>query len=109
MKSGALNNRILIEKPDFKRDGYGTQIIAWRAHQTLWANVRVQNGAENQRNNVDLRTVKVSFRVRLNRSLLPEMRVIFRGQIYAIHAVLHDEQGREYTDLSCVLQIGDGK
>ena len=103
MKASNLTQRIQIERPIIRRDDYGAEIIEWQPESTVWANIRFPSGKEYQAGGV------ASFRIRLNRRIHHQMRIIFRGQIYAILAILHDEQNREYTDIVANLQAGEGK
>lgn len=109
MKASNLTQRIQIERPITHRDDYGAEITEWQPESTVWANIRFPSGKEYQDGGVDLNSVSASFRIRLNRRITHAMRVVFRGQIYAIIAVLHDEQNREYTDIVANLQAGEGK
>ena len=109
MKASNLTQRIQIERPIIRRDDYGAEITEWQPESTVWANIRFPSGKEYQAVGVDLNSVAASFRIRLNRRITSQMRIIFRGQIYAILAILHDEQNRKYTDIVANLQAGEGK
>lgn len=108
MQAGKLNERVLIQRPEITQDDFGALLKKWVDVGEVWANVRFQRGAEFQRNNADLRTVSVSVRVRFRRDLNADMRVVHRGRILAISAVLPDEQGKQFVDLVCVEQRGEG-
>lgn len=109
MTAGKLNERVQIERPAVERDDFGANIKTWQPVGEVWANVRYERGAEFQRNRADLRTVSVSVRVRFRRDISADWRVIHRGRIFAISAVLPDEVGKQFTDLVCIEQRGDGE
>lgn len=109
MQAGKLNERVLLQCPEITQDDFGALLKKWVDVGEVWANVRFQRGAEFQRGNADLRTVSVSVRVRFRRDLDADMRLIHRGRIFAITAVLPDETGKQYVDLVCIEQRGDGE
>ena len=109
LTAGKLTQRIRIEAPLETRSEYGDVVKDWVLHAELWANVRNISGREYTVRGLDLGTVNTSIRIRLKRSVTDEMRVLYRGQVYAIVAVLHDDAGREYTDLVCSVGANDGR
>lgn len=96
-----LDGRVILEEPLLRRTELGDEVKSWRLFGTFWANVRHLNGKEYSIGNIDAATAKSSVRIRLNRAVTVDMRLIHRGEIYRIEAVLHDETRRKYTDLVC--------
>lgn len=112
MTAGKLNERVKIEQPIITRDSYGANIKTWQPVATVWANVRFERGAEFQRNRADLRTVSVSVRLRLcqkTRDMTADWRIIHRGRVFAVSAVLPDETNKQFIDVVCIEQRGDGE
>lgn len=109
MQAGKLNERVLLQRPEIMQDDFGALRKTWHDVGEFWANVRFPRGAEFQRDNTDLRTVSASVRVRFRRDLDADMRVVHRGRILAITAVLPDEAGKQYVDLICIEQRGEGE
>lgn len=107
--AGKLTQRIQIEAPQETRGEFGDVVKDWALHAEVWAHVRNISGREYTVRGLDLGTVNTSIRIRLNRSIRDDMRVLYRGQVYAIVAVLHDDAGREYTDLVCSVGANDGR
>ena len=109
LAAGSLNSRIEIQAPLEVRGEYGDILKTWQTHATVWANIRNISGKEYTVRGLDLAAVNTSIRIRLRRSITPQMRVLYRGEIYNIVAVLHDEARREHTDLVCQAGANDGR
>lgn len=109
MQAGKLNERVLIQRPEITQDDFGALLKKWVDVGEVWANVRFPRGAEFQRGNTDLRTVSASVRLRFRRDVNADWRVVHRGRILAITAVLPDEAGKQYVDLICIEQRGEGE
>lgn len=101
MQAGILNSRITVQRKIENRSEYGDVVVQWQDFGEFWANVRNISGKEFGLRGLDLAQLTTSIRIRLNREITAQMRVLFRGQIYEIVAVIHDEQWREFTDLAC--------
>lgn len=109
MQAGRLNSRITIERQVKTQSEYGDILTEWELVGSFWANVRNVNGKEFTLRGMGLNSADTSIRIRLNRKIDHEMRVVFRGEEYQILAVLHDEQSMDYTDLACRRGLSDGR
>jgi len=95
------NRRILVQRPSAAQDSIGQPVIAWVDVAPMWANIKMQTGIGVIRASADVSTVPVSIRVRYRTDADASMRAVIGSTIYAIKAVVQDEQGKEYTDLVC--------
>lgn len=101
MKAGALSRRIKVQSRAGTQDALGQPVETWSDTLSAWADVRTRGGLETIRDDREQPVGKVSFRIRYRTGITTAQRVVFNGVNYAITAVLHDERGREYTDLAC--------
>lgn len=101
MRAGALNRRLKVQTRAGTQDALGQPVESWSDTFSAWANVRTRGGLETIRDDREQPVGRVSFRIRYRSDVTTAQRVVFNGEIYAITAVLHDELGREFTDLVC--------
>lgn len=97
-----LNRRVLVQRPSGARDAIGQPVPDdWVDVAPLWANIKHQSGVSAIRANADASTVPASIRVRYRTDLDAAMRILHGSTVYAIKAVMPDEQSRQYTDIAC--------
>lgn len=98
---GQLNRRIAIQRPGTAQDSIGQPIAAWTDVDHVWASIKMQTGIGVIRASADVSTIPVSIRVRYRTDLDASMRVVHGATVYAVKAVMPDEQGRQFTDMVC--------
>jgi SPP1 family predicted phage head-tail adaptor len=107
MDTGSLNRRVQIDRRGPAVDDWGQPAPeAWVPHVKLWANIRHLNGAETIKADAPASVVRSSIRVRYRTDIDAAMRVVYKGTIYSITAVLPDEVKREHVDLVCEVVHG---
>jgi SPP1 family predicted phage head-tail adaptor len=108
LQSGSLNRLVTIQRKSGDKDGLGQSTPAWVDFALVWANVRMLSGKEYMAGQVEVSKAIASIRIRYREDITAEMRVIYRGAIYNIAAVLPDAQGREYVDLAVSIGANRG-
>ncbi len=108
LPAGSLNQRITIQRRKAVLDAFNQESIEWVNHCSVFANIRTISGtsfisAEFQAANAEVSRASVSIRIRYRDDLRADMRVIHRGIIYEIRAVLPDLMNREFVDLGCAV------
>lgn len=101
MKAGSLTRRVTIQHYADGQNVIGQPMRAWVDLVTVWANIRVLNGREFLSGDGEQAQATASVRIRYREGITPAMRVVYRGQVYEIVAVLPDVSHREYVDLAC--------
>jgi len=100
MRIGSLNKLITLQRPVRSRNGStGAISTTWEDVIDVWADVRYTSGLEMARANTILAPARASMRIR-KRAVDPAWRVKQGEVIFSILAVLPDERGNEYTDLT---------
>lgn len=98
VRAGRLRHRIRIERPPSPEDldDFGQPVDGWQLVATRWAEVRPLRG--NERFTAAQVKPELSHRVRIRYmdGLDPKMRIVHRGRVLDIHAILDiEERGRE--------------
>ena len=101
MRAGQLTRSITIERKGSGTDDVGFPSAAPETVATAWANIRYLSGSEAIKGGAETSMAKVSIRIRYRTGIDAGMRVKYGATVYEIHAVLPDEQRREYLDLVC--------
>lgn len=97
MNAGSLNQQITLQARGTGSDSWGQPMETWTDVATCWANVRFLNGREYLTAGKQVQEASASIRIR-PRTISPSMRVLHRGTVYAIVAVLPGPRC-EYIDL----------
>lgn len=103
LPAGTLNRRISIEERGPGRDSLGQPLVnaPWVPVASVWANIAAKSGLQTAAAGGEVSVARYSIRIRYRPAVNAAMRVVYQGQIYDIQAVLHDEAGRQHTDLVC--------
>jgi len=101
--AGTLNRRITIEKRGPDRDSLGQPLVnaPWVPVATVAANIAAKSGLQTAAAGGEVSVARYSIRIRYRPAVNDAMRVVYQGEVYDIQAVLHDEAGRQHTDLVC--------
>lgn len=102
MQAGSLKNRVEIWHFHATEDETGANVQQWAFFLRLWANIRHVSGSQAIKADTQTESVKASIRIRFNEQIQSGMQVRHRGETYQIDAVLHDYQGKDFTDLVCL-------
>jgi SPP1 family predicted phage head-tail adaptor len=108
MRIGKLNRRISLQARVALPDAAGQDVITWTEVAKPWADIRYVNGKEYATSGTTVSGATVSIRIRYRTGLDASMRVVHRGAIYSVLAVLPDEEDRDHLDLACNTGVNDG-
>lgn len=101
MRAGDLRSRIVTTRTTAGNgwaaptDGHGAEVAR------VWATIRHPSGSQAIKADAVTETVRASIRIRYRRDITAGMRATHGATVYAIHAVLHDEVHRGFSDLVC--------
>lgn len=99
MKAGDLRSRITLQASSTVQDETGQMMPGvWTDLATVSASVKHQSGLSAIKSGMDVSSVKASIRIRHRTGIHAGMRVLHRGEIYSIEAVMPDEQ-RVFLDI----------
>lgn len=109
MQAGKLKHRITIQRMEQSQNQEtGDIIIIWGDLATIWARVVDVSGQEFIQSAATQAKVTTRINIRY-RDITAKDRILFRGRLYNIHAVLSDnESGLEYINLMCSEGVNDG-
>ena len=101
LPAGTLKCRVVIERPSAQQDAAGQPLNQWTKVCKPRASIRHAAGLEAVRASAESSIDKASFRIRYRTGIDTSMRVVYRGQVYSISAILPDEVERDHIDLVC--------
>lgn len=91
---------------DIVRDAAGEPVRDWVELSKWWANIRFQSGMSSIRSEAPTSVARASLRGPLRRDVEPGMRIVRKGTIFKVLAVLPDEERRGHMDLVCEVVNG---
>ena len=105
VSAGSLNKRVTFQRKVLAQDAWGQDSGAWQDYVTVHADIRYQTGLAAVRNEVhsggkEQSRASGSARIRKRADIDANMRMIYRGGIFDIAAVLPDETDDEYLDIA---------
>lgn len=91
--TGKFRNKIDIQElnPDGVNEN-GYPVETWQTKHSLWANIKTVKGNETISASSELNTDTYRFIVRYTSGLHAKMRVIFKGRIFDVQAILNDDE-----------------
>jgi SPP1 family predicted phage head-tail adaptor len=92
---------VIIQERTGTEDDLGQPIDAWTTVAEPWADIQHLNGLSAIKAGADHSVVMASIRLRYRFGLNAGMRVLHGATVFEILAVLPDERGRVYLDLTC--------
>jgi len=101
MKSGALDQRIVIERLVEGYDELGQPINTWLPIVQTWAHVQPLTGRDFIAAQAAMSEVKLKIIMRYRPGITPADRVSHGGQVYGIEAVLDVHSSRRELQLMC--------
>lgn len=102
---GRLNRQVSIMVQSTDVDAIGQPLNTWTELRKAWADIRHPRGLEAIKADKPTSIVAASIRIRYSTSVTSAMRVHYGASVYEIEAVIHDEQGRQWSDLVCKLVV----
>ncbi len=109
MQAGKLTERVTIQSKAATRAANGEEVVSWADVATVWAQVEPLAGREFFAAAQMQSAVDVRMRIRYRVGVLPQMRVLWRGQAHDIEAGLQPNAQRAYLELMCVSGVRDGR
>ncbi|WP_180297260.1 phage head closure protein [Snodgrassella alvi] len=109
--AGKLSKRGLLQRPEISKDSLGGIEKKWVDAGLVWANISYLSGHEFVKNGLDSASCTVSIQIRaskLTADLTPEYRIIYKGNIFNIQAVLPDSIHNEVINLPCTTGLNEG-
>lgn len=109
MQSGKLRERVAIQSKVVVRDGFGSEVVTWTVHSTVWADVRSTDGSEQVESSVDqvVATISHSVLIRYMAGLSPSMRVVWQGKVLQILSIVKNDNRQRQLILKCSEIVGD--
>lgn len=108
MHSGQFAERISIESLTVTRNSIGEETKAWASIAEVWAEVTTIRGAEYAAAMQAQYRADIRVRVRYRAGITNLMRIQWRGQAYAIEAVMDGGPRRDYIEMICASGVEDG-
>lgn len=104
--AGRLRHRVrLQDKQQTQNPTTGELSEAWVDVAEVWANVVPMSGREFMAASAEQSEVRGRIEIRYRNDVFPHMRIVHRGMVYTIHAVLPDpDSGLEHLNL----MVGEG-
>ena len=104
--AGKRNRRVSILEKQTIRSGGGQLIVSWVTRWRPMAWVIVMGGLETIRAGAEVAITQASVRIPYKPGVTALMRVKVGSTHYEITEVIHDEGGRQHTDLVCKAVTG---
>ncbi|MCE3262620.1 MAG: hypothetical protein K0R43_1699 [Pseudoduganella sp.] len=99
--SANLRHKVAIQARAGSTDDLGQPNDTWSTVAEPWADIRYLNGMSAIKTGADHSVVQASIRLRYRTGLNAGMRVVYGATVFEIQAILPDEHGRVYMDLTC--------
>lgn len=101
MKSGELDQRIVIQNYITSRGASGEEIKAWSDWESVWAQVKTSSGTESFVNPQRIAEATHKIKIRYLHGLVSEMRVVWREKQLEILFVDESQRRRGEMNLLC--------
>lgn len=90
--TGKFRNKIIVEHYVEGVNENGYPVENWEPFKELWSNIKTVKGSETVTSSTEVNTDTYRFIVRYTEGLHPKMRVLFKGRVFDIQAVLNDDE-----------------
>ncbi len=109
MQAGKLRHRVVIEQNQATQDTFGAETDAWVSWATVYARVESLSGREYFDQQAAQTLAEVTHRVviRYRDGITPTLRVVWKGQVFDIEAVIEVESRGRELHLMC-REVVDG-
>lgn len=113
LAAGSLNRQVEIQRKTVVDDEGGQPVPTWKTFAKPWVNFKTITGSaaaqqEFVTGDIEIDRVTTSIRMRFRTDIDATMRVLYRGEVYDIKAVLPDEEFQEYMDLAVAKGASQG-
>lgn len=110
MKAGPLRHRIMLQETVKVQDPItGAMIDSWVDVKPVWAEVTAVSARDFVAAQAYQNQITSRIKIRYRTDISDKHRILFRGGIYNIEAVLPDpDSGLEYLTLPCSEGVNDG-
>lgn len=104
--SGSLRHKVQLQDEQITQDANtGEMKKSWVTVASLWSEIVPMSGREFMAAAAEQSEVRGRIVIRYREDVDASMRIVYRGKVYAIHAVLPDaESGKEHL----TLMVGEG-
>lgn len=92
LNSGEMRNRIEVQEFVETVNENGYPLEDWQTKCKLWAKIKTVKGSEVIKAAAEINTETYRFIVRYTDGLNAKQRIVFKGRIYDIQAVLNDDE-----------------
>lgn len=97
--SGTLRKRIAIQSETSVSDNAGGYTLGWATSFTLWADITPVTGHSLYVYGHIESHVTHRITVRYQSGITADMRVLYNGRVFAIHAVVNDDESNHWLHL----------
>lgn len=99
LNAGVLNRRVTIQQLVAGVDPIGQPTDVWTDLATVFASIKTPTGSSAIHGGADIAINRMSVRIRYRDDVTEGMRMLYKGDILNIEAVLPDTMGKIYTDV----------
>lgn len=92
LNAGEMRNKIEIQEYVESVNENGYPVNDWETKHVLWAKIKTVKGSESINASAEINTNTYRFIVRYTHGLNAKQRVLFKGRLYDIQAVLQDDE-----------------
>lgn len=110
MRAGKLRHKVTIQARGEVQDPVsGDMVPGWTDFASVWASVEPLSARDFIAAQANQSEITARIVIRYREGILPTMRILHRGKVYAIHGVLPDaHSGLEYLTLPVSEGVSDG-
>jgi len=113
VSAGTLKHRVRIQRPTVVKDVLGAPTQSWADVATVWADIAPISGREARIADRIAAEVSHQITVRYRPALedpkaVAQMRALYRGRVFAIHAALNDDEANVVVILLATEGLRDG-
>ncbi|MBV2207427.1 MAG: phage head closure protein [Pseudomonas sp.] len=110
MRAGKLRHKVTIQAPGLTQDPVSGEMVAgWSDFASVWASVEPLSARDFIAAQANQSEITARIVIRYREGILPTMRILHRGKVYAIQGALPDaKSGLEYLTLPVSEGVSDG-
>lgn len=110
MRAGKLRHKVKIQAPGLTQDPVsGEMLPGWTDFASVWASIEPLSARDFIAAQANQSEITARIVIRYRPGILPTMRILHRGKVYAIQGVLPDaKSGLEYLTIPVSEGVKDG-
>jgi len=110
MRAGKLRHKVTIQAPGLTQDPVtGEMLPGWTDLASVWASIEPLSARDFIAAQANQSEITARIVIRYREGILPTMRILHRGKVYAIQGALPDaHSGLEYITLPVSEGVSDG-